>query len=78
MVCISWARRRTRKFVCVIRSHIRILQTRAARGAPQAERWDVAAADAIEDLIARATQREQQTGRRRRPFSSRAGFAPLI
>jgi hypothetical protein len=31
----------------------------AARGAPQAERWDVAAADAIEDLIARATQREQ-------------------
>jgi hypothetical protein len=50
----------------------------AARGAPQAERWDVAAADAIEDLIARATQREQQTGRRRRPFSSRAGFAPLI
>ena len=50
----------------------------AARGAPQAERWDAAAADALEDLILRATQREQQTGRRRRPFSSRAGFAPLI
>src|SRR5229473_2481958 len=50
----------------------------AARGAPQAERWDAAGADAIEDLVARATQREQQTGRRRRPFSSRAGFAPLI
>jgi hypothetical protein len=50
----------------------------AARGAPQAERWDAAATDAIEDLIVRATQREQQTGRRRRPFSSRAGFAPLI
>jgi hypothetical protein len=50
----------------------------AARGAPQAERWDGAAADAIEDLIVRATQREQQTSRRRRPFSSRAGFAPLI
>ena len=50
----------------------------AARGAPQAERWDAAAADAIEDLIARATQREQQTGRRRRPFSSRGGFAPLV
>ena len=48
-----------------------------ARGAPQAERWDAAAADALEDLIARATQREQQTGRRRRPFSSRAGFAPV-
>ena len=45
----------------------------AARGAPQAERWDAAAADALEDLILRATQREQQTGRRRRPFSSRAG-----
>ncbi len=50
----------------------------AARGAPQAERWDAAATDAIEDLIIRATQREQQTGRRRRPFSSRAGVAPLI
>ena len=49
-----------------------------ARGAPQAERWDAAAADALEDLIIRATQREQQTGRRRRPFSSRAGFAPLV
>jgi hypothetical protein len=49
-----------------------------ARGAPQAERWDAAAADALEDLIVRATQREQQTGRRRRPFSSRAGFASLV
>jgi hypothetical protein len=50
----------------------------AARGAPQAERWDIAATDAIEDLVIRATQREQQTGRRRRPFSSRAGFATLM
>jgi hypothetical protein len=50
----------------------------AARGAPQAERWDAAAVDALEDLLVRATQREQQTGRRRRPFSSRGGFAPLI
>jgi hypothetical protein len=50
----------------------------AARGAPQAVRWDAAAADALEDLVVRATQREQQPGRRRRPFSSRAGFAPLI
>jgi len=50
----------------------------AARGAPQAERWDAAAADAIEDLLVRATQREQQSARRRRPFSSRAGFAPII
>ena len=43
-----------------------------------AERWDAAGSDALEDLITRAAQREQQTGRRRRPFSSRAGFAPLI
>jgi hypothetical protein len=50
----------------------------AARGAPQAERWDAAGADAIEDLVSRATQREQQTGRRRKPFSSRGGFAPLL
>jgi len=50
----------------------------AARGAPQAERWDIAAADALEDLLVRATQREQQTGRRRRPFSSRTGFSPLV
>lgn len=50
----------------------------AARGAPQAERWDAAGADALEDLVVRATQREQQTGRRRRPFSSRAGFAPVV
>jgi hypothetical protein len=50
----------------------------AARGAPQAERWDAAGADALEDLVSRATQREQHTCRRRRPFSSRAGFAPLI
>lgn len=50
----------------------------AARGAPLAERWDAAAGDALEDLISRATQREQYTVRRRRPYSSRAGFAPLI
>jgi hypothetical protein len=50
----------------------------AARGAPQAERWDVAAADALDDLVVRATQREQQTARRRRPFSSRAGFSPVV
>jgi hypothetical protein len=50
----------------------------AARGAPQAERWDAAGADALEDLIARAAQRDQQTSRRRRPFSSRGGFAPMV
>jgi hypothetical protein len=50
----------------------------AARGAPQAERWDLAGADALEDLVSRAAQRDQQTPRRRRPFSSRGGFAPLI
>ena len=41
-----------------------------------AESYAAAGADALEDLVSRATQREQQTGRRRRPFSSRAGFAP--
>ena len=46
----------------------------AARGAPQALRWDDAGADALEDLIARATQREQYTGRRRRPYRWRAGI----
>lgn len=50
----------------------------AARGAPQAERWDAACLDAIEDLLNRATQQMQQQGRRRRPFSSRAGYSPLI
>ncbi len=50
----------------------------AARGAPQAERWDVAAVDALEDLLVRTTQREQQTGRRRRPYSSRTGIGPMI
>lgn len=43
----------------------------AARGAPLAVRWDLAAADAIDDLVVRAIQREQRTSRRRRPFSSR-------
>jgi hypothetical protein len=44
----------------------------AARGAPQAVRWDDAGGDALEDLITRATQREQSIGRRRRPYRWRA------
>jgi hypothetical protein len=47
----------------------------AARGAPQALRWDEAGADALEDLLSRAVQREQYTGRRRRPYTWRAGMA---
>jgi hypothetical protein len=43
----------------------------AARGAPQAARWDEAGADALDDLLVRATQREQHTGRRRRPYAWR-------
>jgi hypothetical protein len=50
----------------------------AARGSPLAENYASAGTDALEDLISRAVQRDQQTGRRRRPFSSRAGFSPLI
>jgi hypothetical protein len=48
-----------------------------ARGAPQAVRWDAAGADALEDLIVRVTQREQQTGRRRRPYSARSRYGLL-
>ena len=48
-----------------------------ARGSPLAEKWDDAAADAIEDLVSEAVRREQQSARRRRPFSSRSGYTPL-
>ena len=50
----------------------------AARGSVLAERWDDAGADALEDLISRAVLREQQTIRRRRPYSWRAGYGPMI
>ena len=46
----------------------------AARGAPQAERWDAAGVDALDDLLTRATQREQHAGRRRRPYTWRQGY----
>jgi len=45
-----------------------------ARGSPLAEKWDEAASDALEDLISQAVRREQQSSRRRRPFSSRSGY----
>lgn len=48
-----------------------------ARGSPLAEKWDNAAADAIEDLVSAAVRREQQSARRRRPFSSRSGYTPF-
>lgn len=48
-----------------------------SRGSPLAEKWDAAAADAIEDLIVAAVRREQQSARRRRPFSSRSGYTPF-
>ena len=47
-----------------------------ARGSPLAEKWDEAATDAIEDLVLAAVKREQQTARRRRPYSSRSGYGP--
>lgn len=50
----------------------------AARGAPLAARWDAAGADALEDLVARATLREQHTNRRRRPYGWRCGAGPLV
>jgi hypothetical protein len=48
-----------------------------SRGSPLAERWDQAAADAIEDLVVTAVRREQQSSRRRRPYSSRTGYTPF-
>jgi hypothetical protein len=48
-----------------------------SRGSPLAEKWDDAASDAIEDLICEAVRREQQSARRRRPFSSRSGYTPF-
>ncbi len=48
-----------------------------ARGSPLAEKWDTAAADALEDLLAAAARREQHTVRRRRPYSWRRGYAAL-
>src|SRR5580658_3774526 len=48
-----------------------------SRGSPLAERWDQAATDAIEDLVVTAVRREQQSARRRRPFSSRSGYTPF-
>jgi len=48
-----------------------------ARGSPLAEKWDQAGSDALEDLIVRATQREQQTVHRRRPYSARRGYVWL-
>src|SRR6266705_610107 len=50
----------------------------AARGAPQAARWDDAGTDALEDLLLRATHREQHSGRRRRPYSWRQGYGPIV
>ena len=48
-----------------------------SRGSPLAERWDDAATDAIEDLVTAAVRREQQSSRRRRPFSARSGYTPF-
>ena len=48
-----------------------------ARGSPLAEKWDDAAADAIEDLINAAVRREQQSAHRRRPFSARSSYTPF-
>ena len=48
-----------------------------ARGSPLAEKWDDAAADAIEDLISAAVRREQQSAHRRRPFSARSSYTPF-
>ena len=48
-----------------------------ARGSPLAEKWDDAAGDSLEDLVSQAVRREQQSARRRRPFSARSGYTPF-
>jgi len=48
-----------------------------ARGSPLAQKWDGAASDAVEDLVSQAVRREQQSGHRRRPYSSRSGYTPF-
>jgi hypothetical protein len=48
-----------------------------ARGSRLAEKWDEAASDALEDHVAAAVRREQQSARRRRPFSARSGYTPF-
>lgn len=48
-----------------------------SRGSPLAAKWDEAGADAIEDLVSAAVRREQNTSRRRRPFSARSGYTPF-
>lgn len=48
-----------------------------SRGSPLAAQWDEAASDALDDLLNSAARREQQTVRRRRPFSSRSGYTPF-
>jgi hypothetical protein len=48
-----------------------------ARGSPLAEKWDEAASDAMEDVIIATVRREQQSQRRRRPYSWRTGYTPF-
>jgi hypothetical protein len=48
-----------------------------SRGSPLAEKWDQAGDDALEDLIVRAALREQNTNRRRRPYSWRRAYLPM-
>lgn len=44
-----------------------------ARGSPLADKWSQAGEQALENLVAAATRREQNTPRRRRPNSARTG-----
>lgn len=47
----------------------------ASRGSPAAQQWEPLFSDAMEDLINAATRQLQRRGKRRRPFSSRAGYS---
>jgi hypothetical protein len=48
-----------------------------SRGSPLADKWTEAGDDALEDLLSAASRREQNSGRRRRPYSSRRGYVWL-
>lgn len=45
-----------------------------SRGSPLADKWDAAATDAIEALVAAGTRKQQYGNFRRRPFSARGGY----
>jgi hypothetical protein len=51
----------------------------ASRGGVAAAKiWDDAGKEALEDLVSRETRPKQNSARRRRPYSWRAGYGPIV